>query len=275
MYNDIYLNRYNDQEIWYEFMEWADNPYLDEREISALESCLDEQTLQARRYGKFASLEGLVYPEFDERVHVIAPFSVPKEWQDTISIDPGLHNPLSAHWYAVDFDGNVYVVAEHFEAGRDIDYHANKLKEISCALGWKTDYKGRISALIDSAAKQKTLSSVKSVVELFYERDILVNPDVDKDLFAGIARVKSYLNVKNGLPNLYIFENCVQLIRELKGYYWGSGDVPKKVDDHALDEMRYYLMTKPNPAQEKMGKSWIQKDKEMMIRRVKHRRNYG
>ncbi len=275
VYNDIYLNRYNDQEIWYEFMEWADNPYLDEREISALESCLDEQTLQARRYGKFASLEGLVYPEFDERIHVIAPFSVPKEWQDTISIDPGLHNPLSAHWYAVDFDGNVYVVAEHFEAGRDIDYHANKLKEISRKLGWKTDYKGRISALIDSAAKQRTLSSVKSVADLFYERDILVNPDVDKDLFAGIARVKSYLNVKNGLPNLYIFENCVQLIRELKGYYWGSGDVPKKVDDHALDEMRYYLMTKPNPAQEKAEKSWLQKDKEMRIRQAKRRQNYG
>lgn len=275
VYNDIYLNRYNDKEIWYEFMEWADNPYLDESEIAALESCLDEQTLQSRRYGKFASLEGLVYPEFDERVHVIAPFSVPKEWQDNISIDPGLHNPLSAHWYAVDFDGNVYVIAEHFAAGKDIDYHANKLKEISRALDWKTDYKGRITALIDSAAKQKTLASVKSVADLFYERDILVNPDVDKDLFAGIARVKSYLNVKNGLPNLYIFENCVQLIRELKGYYWGSGDVPKKVDDHALDEMRYYLMTKPNPAQIRMEKSWIQKDKEMIIRRSKRRQNYG
>ena len=238
VYNDIFLNRRGDPEVWYEFMEWSDNPYLDEGEIAALEACLDERTLQTRRFGKFAAAEGLVYPEFDENVHVIEPFAVPKEWQDNISIDPGLNNPLSAHWYAVDFDDNVYVIAEHFEAGRDVDYHAEKIREISLRLGWKTDGRGRVSALIDSAAKQRTLASVKSVAELFYERGILVNPDVDKDLFSGIARVKSYLNTKNGLPNIYIFKNCVQLIQELKGYYWGSGDAPRKVDDHALDDFR-------------------------------------
>ena len=58
------------------------------------------------------------------------------------------------------------------------------------------------------------------------ERGILVNPNVEKDMFSGIARVKSYLNRKNGLPNIYIFENCPHLISELKGHYWGSGDLP-------------------------------------------------
>ena len=96
-------------------------------------------------------------------MHVIEPFAVPKEWQEIISIDPGLNNPLSAHWYCVDWDGNVYVTAEHYEAGRDIDYHAAALREISRKLGWKTDGKGRIAALIDSAANQRTLASVKSV----------------------------------------------------------------------------------------------------------------
>ena len=269
VYHEIYLNRKNDPEVWYEFMEWADNPYLDEGEIAMIEACLDENTLQTRRYGRFASAEGLVYPEFDEQVHVIEPFTVPKEWQDNISIDPGLNNPLSAHWYAVDFDDNVYVIAEHFAAGKDVDYHAQKIKEISARIGWKTDGQGRVRALIDSAAKQRTLASVKSVAELFYERGILVNPDVDKDMFSGIARVKSYLNTKNGLPNLYVFKNCTELIKELKGYYWGSGDLPKKVDDHALDEMRYYLMTRPKKLPPKMEKTVIQKDKERMIKRLK------
>jgi hypothetical protein len=191
------------------------------------------------------------------------------EWQDTISIDPGLNNPLSAHWYAVDFDDNVYVVYEHFEAGRDIDYHADAIKRICERLRWKTDSRGRICALIDSAAKQRTLSGVKSVVELFYERGILVNPDVEKDLFSGISRVKSYLNQKNGLPNIYIFKSCVNLIRELKGYYWGSGDAPRKADDHSLDEMRYYLMTRPKGSLGSGAKSEIQRDKEKRLRRLK------
>ena len=142
-------------------------------------------------------------------------------------------------------------------------------------LGWKRDSRGRISALIDSASKQRTLASVKSVAELFYERGILVNPDVEKDLFSGIARVKSYLNQKNGLPNIYIFNTCKHLIRELKGYFWGSGDVPRKADDHALDEMRYYLMSKPKKAPLALQKTAIQKDKEQRIRRLKRKENFS
>ena len=130
VYKDIYLNERADPEVWYEFIEWSDNPYLDKDEVAALEASLDERTLQSRRYGRFISDgAGLVYPEFDENVHVIEPFSVPKEWQDNISIDPGLNNPLSAHWYAVDFDDNVYVMAEHYEAGLLTDKEGNLTQE--------------------------------------------------------------------------------------------------------------------------------------------------
>ncbi len=274
VYRDIYLNQKRNPEVWYEFMEWADNPFLSKKEIALLENTMDETTLQARRYGKFCTREGLVYPEFDESVHVIEPFDVPKEWQDTLSIDPGLHNPLSAHWYAVDYDGNVYVVAEHYRAGEDVDFHARALHEISERLGWKRDGKGRISALIDSAAGQRTLSSAKSVSELFYERDILVNPRVNKDVFGGIARVKSYLNRKNGLPNLYIFSCCTNMIREFKGYFWGSGESPEKKDDHAMDELRYYLMTRPkNDPPEADGV--IKRDKDRLIRKLRRPRRFG
>ena len=270
LYDEIYLNARGDPQVWYEFMEWGDNPYLNKKEVAALTRALDEKQLQSRRFGRFCTAEGLVYPEFDEQVHVIPPFSPPREWQDCISIDPGLNNPLSAHWYCVDYDGNVYVIAEHYEAGRDIDYHAQKLKEISARLGWHTDEKGRLNALIDSAAGQHTLASSKSVAELFYERGILVNTRVDKDLFSGISRVKSYLRGEFG-PRLYIFEGCVNLIRELKGYFWGSGDAPKKRDDHALDELRYYLMTKPHNSAPAKPLTDVQKDKARLARRLGRR----
>ncbi len=264
LYDEIYLNKRQDPEIWYEFMEWADNPFLSKREVARLTLSMDEAELQSRRYGRFATREGLVYPEFDETKHVIEPFQVPAEWQDAISIDPGLRNPLSAHWYAVDFDGNVYAVAEHYCAGKDVDYHARAIHEISDRLGWKRDAKGRLNAYIDPAAGQRTLAAVKSVSELFYERDILVNPRVNKEMFSGISRVKSYLNQENGLPNLYIFSCCTNLIREFKGYFWGSGDLPEKRNDHGLDECRYYLMSRPAPPQAE--KSEVQQDKERRIR---------
>ncbi len=272
VYEEIYLNRRGNPEVWYEFMEWADNPFLPKEEIALLEATLDETTLQSRKLGRFCTREGLVYPEFDEDVHVIEPFPVPKEWQDVISIDPGLHNPLSAHWYCVDHDGNVYVVAEHYLAGRDVDFHAEAIRGICGKLDWKHDAKGRVSALIDSAAGQRTLAAVKSVSELFSERGILVNPRVNKDVFSGIARVKSYLLRGNGQPNLYIFSCCTNMIREFKGYFWGSGECPEKRDDHAMDELRYYLMSRPVPPPRTQELSEVRREKERLIRRLARRK---
>ena len=71
---------------------------------------------------------------------------------------------------------------------------------------------------------------------------------------------------KNGLPNLYIFSSCVNLIAELKGYYWGSGDVPRKVDDHCLDELRYYLMTRPRNTMPPAQISPVLREKERLQR---------
>lgn len=270
VYNTIYLNDKNDNEIWYEMMEWADNPFLSKKEIESMTKSLPAEEIESRRYGKFMQNGGMIYSEFDENVHVIEPFEVPMEWQDNISIDPGLHNPLSAHFYAVDYDGNVYVVAEHYQAQKTVEYHAEKIKKIARDLNWKTDSKGFLRAIIDSAARQKTLASEKNVVELFYENGILVNPQVDKDMFAGISTVKSYLKTADGSTRLFIFKNCVNLIREIKNYWWGDGDLPIKKDDHALDELRYYLMTKPLN-KEKVTKTEIQKDKERMARKLKYK----
>ena len=272
VYEEIYLNDKNSPDVWCEFMEWADNPFLPQSEIDSLTATLSEDQLESRCYGHFRADSGLVYTEFDENVHVIEPFDVPAEWYDEISIDPGLKNPLSAHWYAVDYDGTVYVIAEHFEAEKSVEYHAERIKRISARLGWKKDGGGRISALIDSAANQKTLASMKSVSELFYEQGIKVNPCVNKDLFSGIARVKQYLKPAAGKPRLYVFKNCVNLIRELKSYRWGDGDAPKKTDDHALDELRYYLMTKPENSPPKREKSLIEKDKERLFRKILNER---
>lgn len=276
IYDQIYLNPTSDPEIFCMFMEWSDNPFLPKKEVERLTASMSEEELENRRYGRFVGLSNsLVYKEFSESVNVIEPFAVPCEWQETISIDPGLSNPLSAHWYAVDYDNNVYVIAEHFESGKTVEYHAEKIKEISDALGWRRGRNGMIEALIDSAANQKTLASTKSVTELFYDNGILVNPNVNKDLFSGISRVKSYLKNAKGESKLFIFSSCTNLIREFKKYYWGAGDIPRKEDDHALDELRYFIMTRPENKPPLPEKSEIAKDKERRFKRLLRARLNG
>lgn len=269
VYNEIYLNEFNSSEVWYEQIEWNDNPFLNAEELKLIELSLSADELESRKYGRFMGCEGLVYKEFDENVNVIEPFCVPEEWYDNISIDPGLNNPLSAHWYAVDYDGNIFVIAEHFDKNKDIEYHSNCIKNISSNLNWKTNYNGKISALIDSAANQKTLASLKSVAELFYEHGIQVNTSVNKDLFSGISRVKLYLKNAKGQSKLFIFKNCPNMIREFKSYFWGNDDKPIKKDDHCLDELRYYIMSKPKNELPKENKSMLEKHKEKLIKNLK------
>ena len=76
-----------------------------------------------------------------------------------------------------------------------------------------------IEAIIDSAANQTTLASAKSVTQLFYDFGISVDPRVNKDMFSGIQRVKSYLKDANGQTKLYIFKTCFMHMFN-KWYLW-------------------------------------------------------
>ena len=264
VYNEIYLNEKNDLEVWCIHMEWADNPYLNKEELIALTNSLSSEELESRRYGKFVCNSGMVYSEFDVNVNVVEPFSVPREWFDNISIDPGLHNPLSAHWYAVDYDENIWVIAEHYAASKTVEWHAKEIRKKCEELNWPLK-NGMVNALIDSAANQKTLSSTKSVAELFYENGIVVNTKVNKDLFSGISRVKSLLKSSSGRSKLFIFSTCVNMIREFKSYWWSDADVPVKKDDHSLDELRYYIMSRPEAPNQTIVKTEVQKHKEKLM----------
>lgn len=265
VYDEIELNSGGDPEVWCEHMEWLDNPFLGEAETLHMLAVTSEDEQQSRRFGRFFQGEGPVYPEFDPERHVIDPFRIPEEWQAAASIDPGFVNPTSCHFYAVDYDGRIFVAGEHYESGRNIDHHAERILALADSLGWKRDGSGRLRALIDSAAGQRTLASEKSVAELFYERGIAVNTRVNKDLYSGIQRVKSLF--AQDPPRIFIFRSCVNLIRELKAYRWGGGDRPRKSEDHALDELRYFVMSRQPPSSPAPPlKTAVQRDRERLER---------
>ena len=87
-------------------------------------------------------------------------------------------------------------------------------------------------------------------------------------MISGINVVKSYLKTHDNKTRLYIFKNCVNMIREFKSYWWGDNDSPVKRDDHSMDELRYYLMQRPENEMAKKEKTRIEKDKEKLIRKL-------
>ena len=66
------------------------------------------------------------------------------------------------------------------------------------------------------------------------------------------------------------------MIEEFLTYSWAAGDSPKKVDDHCMDELRYYIMSRPQPARREEI-SPVAADKARRIRKLKNskRRCYG
>lgn len=257
VYDVIWLNERSDPEVWCIAMTWEDNPYLSKDELERLTASMTAEELESRREGKFVALTGLVYKEFREDVHVIDPFPVPREWMDTLSIDPGIDKPLSCHWYAVDHDGNVYVVAEWYKAGWAVKAHVREIERISEELDWKRDSRGWLSCLMDAAADVRSISGERSVAEVFRDEHMNVNTKVNKSRFAGIQAVKKALELRpvpdedrwpKGKPKLFIFKTCPKMIWEMKKYRWKpESDEPDGKDDHAMDELRYYLMSHPSP----------------------------
>lgn len=286
VYDQIYLNEQQDPEIWCGSMQWSDNPWLSAAEIASLESTMSDEEREARQFGRFVALSGLIYKEFNEQIHVIDPFPVPREWFDTISIDPGMEHPLSCHFYACDHDGTVYVIAEHYKNGWNVEQHAKAIKEVAERLDWKTDSRGNLEGIIDGAGLQRTLAAEKNVAELFAEQGIMLTATTaqQKEQWSGIQRVKQYLMLREandkeafpkGKPRLFVFRNCVNMIREFKSYRWKpdtDGDVIKSGDD-AMDDLRYYIMHRPESYKAQEIKTNVQRHKEELLRRNAAGRN--
>lgn len=288
VYDQIYMNEPGDEEVWCGSMQWSDNPWLSAEEIRNLESSMSEEEREARQYGRFVALSGLIYKEFNEQIHVIDPFPIPREWYDTISIDPGMEHPLSCHFYACDHDGTVYVIGEHYQAGWSVEKHAKAITELARELDWPVNRSGKLSGIIDCAGMQRTLAAEKNVVELFGEQGIDLSPTSmqQKERWSGIQRVKQYLQLREtddkaawprGKPRLFVFKTCPNMIKEFKSYRWKPDTDSEviKLGDDAMDDLRYYIAQRPEAYAAPTVKTAIQLHKEEMTRRAVSKRNGG
>ena len=92
---------------------------------------------RAWRDGDFAVAAGQFFTDWNEAVHVIEPFDVPKDWYFIGSIDYGWKHPTAVHILAKDGDDNVYIIGEHFAARTPVESHAKAIKELLNGLGLK------------------------------------------------------------------------------------------------------------------------------------------
>lgn len=197
--------------------------------IESLEELYDDDYRNRFLGGKWGLMKGLIYANFSRQIHQIKPFPIPPDWQKIRAIDFGYTNPFCCLWIARDGDGRLYVYREHYQANTLIETHAKIMHEATGA--------ERISGNPgDPSAGQERRELANY--------GIPVTP-ADNAVNLGIQKVKSRLQVKgDGRPQLFIFDNCVHLLKEMETYKWRvtkgqTTEEPLKENDHAVDALRY------------------------------------
>jgi len=78
----------------------------------------------------------------------------------------------------------------------------------------------------------------------------------DNDVLDGIRVTADLLKSKR----LVICENCADCLREMDLYCWQDGerDAPKKENDHAMDELRYFAMSVAGET-ESFAATWVER----------------
>jgi len=206
------------------FLTWDDVTHLSEEDKQLQISGLGPHEIEARKYGRPTIGTGKVY-QFDENEYIVSDFTINPKWRTIGGLDVGISHPTCAIKLSIDDESGVgYVHQEYKIAGETSVYHAYKLKEWPCRFA------------IDPNSRQRAISSGDSPYKIF--EDIMG----DDRLLVADNRVNygiSFIRAKIASEQLYIFESCVETLKEMRLYrFKENGDILKK-DDDLMDAFRY------------------------------------
>jgi len=235
------------------------NPIYDRAEFDRAKVLYGEDSpvFKEQYLGEWVFYGGLVYNSFSE-AHVIEPFDIPLTWPRIRGIDFGHRDPFVCLWAAVGPSHELYFYREYYNRdGAPMKFHASQIKGLSDG--------ERISLTVaDPESKQ-------SIEDLSFDGITAIPANNDRE--AGRLRVLEYLMPTadgpapyqtpvsaawtNKKPRAYFFNTMSETLREIKFYRWKEG---RKVEgekertegeDHAMDVMRYMIMTRPSPFKRK------------------------
>ena len=206
----------------------ADNPSLSEQVRERYRALYSGVFYQRYVLGEWVAAQGLVYEGFGEKnLTATLPEQFEAHW---ISCDYGTRNPCSMGLWGKK-DGVWYRIREYYHDGRkngmrtDEEYY-----QALCELAgdWPVN-----RVVVDPSAAS-FIQCIRS------HGRFTVRPARNKVL-PGIRHVTQMLSE----GKLVVWEGCRDSIREFGEYRWMDGpeDQPVKENDHAMDDIRYFVET--------------------------------
>lgn len=229
-YNE-WIKKASEKNMLYLHFTMDDNPSLSDEIKDRYKKLYTGAFYERFIEGKWVAADGLVYPMFNPERHIK---KAKNECFDEyyLSCDYGTVNPFSLGLWGHTADG-WYRINEYYHASRDKgvqltdeEYYAH-LKEL---VGDRS-----ITALIIDP-------SAASFIEVVRRHNEFKIIKADNDVLKGINRVCQALKDNE----IFFYPVCVDAIREFSIYRWDNGirrDAPKKENDHAMDDVRYFVMS--------------------------------
>ena len=221
--------------------------FLKHEDIVKMVSQYKPEDMQARVFGKFQHLTGLIFKEFNPDIHIIRPFELSRD-------DFAVYQSWDTHpreneailWVAVDRKGTKYVVDELWSDAptdelvariKSIDAKYRVVRRVLDPLGFIEDKRTNLSFA-------KLLSATYGLV---YE-------PASKRRMDGIGMIKDALSYQlKGSdmikpPGIYYFNSCPRTIWETQHWQWqeysgksqerhGKSGTPQDKDDHFMEAL--------------------------------------
>jgi len=226
-------------------------------------------------YGRWGALSGLIYPQFDETVHVLGYEDIRTYLRQLRmtgfqpSFIEGYDHGLSRHscygLFFVDDDANVFLLDGFRIAELTVAAAAKYISTIRAEYRIEEEELGAIYADPDvfrrKAGSARTVGT--TVAEMFSDEGIRMQRG-NNDINAGISKNWQYLtplalheNPITGhhmAPHFYVANSCNWFIDEIVEYYFhrdGSDettDKPVDRNEHAMDMWKYAMSNRPRLA---------------------------
>jgi len=202
---------------------------------------------RSRIYGEFQESSGLVFDNFVEQIHVVAPIKVEKGWPRIRSIDHGRIHPTAGLMAAIHPSGVVLIYNEYYQTNKTIAQNCKGIIEKSGNVQVQDeeffDSSGRpfkryfeeqsgtrfLWTKLDSRSFARKLDdSSYTIGDMYRINGINALPacgmankkmiDIVKQYFEIDPNIKNPLTGEMGCPRVLIFSTCKEFIKEMLGY---------------------------------------------------------
>lgn len=205
---------------------WQDCPHLDPETVADMMAALPPHQRDARSKGVPALGSGAIYP-IAESEFVVTPFDLPPSWRRCFGMDVGW-NRTAVVWGAIDDQSDtVYIYSEYYRGQAEPSVHVDAIKT-----------RGEMYGVIDPASRGRSQKDGDQLFEIYKGMGLKIAP-AKNGVEAGIFEV--YQRLSTG--RLKIFSSCQNLISEYRLYRRDDKGRVVKDNDHALDALRYLIMS--------------------------------